>query len=54
MFREEGGEIVTTGSDAHRSERVGHELKGGIKCLAYAGFDEFAFYKKRIPGFHKI
>ena len=54
IFREEGGVIVTTGSDAHRLERVGHALERGIKCLASAGFDKFAFYKKRIPHFHKI
>jgi histidinol-phosphatase (PHP family) len=54
MFREEGGEIVTIGSDAHRLERVGHTLEDGVKCLVSAGFDKFAFYKKRIPHFRKI
>ena len=54
IFREEGGEIVTTGSDAHRLERVGRELDGGVRCIAAAGFDKFAFYKKRTPHFHNI
>ena len=54
MFREEGGEIVTIGSDAHRLEHVGSALDGGIKCLASAGFDKFAFYKNRVPHFHNI
>ena len=54
IFREEGGEILTTGSDAHRLERVGLSIDGGVKCIAAAGFDKFAFYKKRIPCFHCI
>jgi len=54
IFREEGGEILTTGSDAHRLERVGCELDQGVSCIAAAGFDKFAFYKKRIPHFHNI
>jgi len=54
MFREEGGEIATTGTDTHRLEQVGLALDGGVKCLISAGFEKFAFYKKTIPHFHKI
>ena len=54
IFREEGGKIVTIGSDAHRLERVGLALDGAVRCLAAAGFDKFAFYKKRTPHFHDI
>ena len=54
MFREEGGEIVTIGSDAHRLEQVGLAIKGGVECLAAAGFDKFAFYTKREPRFHSF
>ena len=54
IFREEGGEIVTIGSDAHRLECVGLAIGGGIKCLASAGFGKFTFYKKRAAHFHNI
>ena len=54
VFREEGGEIVTIGSDAHRAEHVGLAIDGGMKCLAEAGFEKFAFFKKRVPHFYGL
>jgi histidinol-phosphatase (PHP family) len=54
MFREEGGEIVTTGSDAHRLEQLGGEFERAVKSLAAAGFEKFAFFKKRTPHFHDV
>jgi histidinol-phosphatase (PHP family) len=54
MFRKVGGEIVTTGSDAHQLNYVGDRMDGAIECLKSAGFGRFAFYKGRVPGFHGV
>ncbi|MDR0653793.1 MAG: histidinol-phosphatase HisJ family protein [Synergistaceae bacterium] len=54
MFRDAGGEIVTTGSDAHRAEHVGLKLDGAVECLRAAGFRRYAFFKGREPFFHDV
>ena len=54
IFKEAGGEIVTTGSDAHRAEHVGLELGGAAECLRAAGFREYAFFRGRKPFFHDV
>jgi histidinol-phosphatase (PHP family) len=54
MFKEAGGEIVTTGSDAHRAEHVGLKLDGAAECLRAAGFRGYAFFKGREPFFHDV
>jgi histidinol-phosphatase (PHP family) len=54
MFRDAGGEIVTTGSDAHRAEHVGLKLDGAVECLRAAGFRRYAFFKEREPFFHDV
>jgi histidinol-phosphatase (PHP family) len=54
MFRDAGGEIITTGSDSHRAEHVGLKLDGALECLKAAGFRRFAFFKGRKPFFHDI
>jgi histidinol-phosphatase (PHP family) len=54
MFRDAGGEIITTGSDAHRAEHVGLELGGAVECLRAAGFRRYAFFKGREPFFHDV
>jgi histidinol-phosphatase (PHP family) len=54
MFREEGGEIVTTGSDAHQLGFVGEGMGGAVDCAKSAGFGRFAFYSKRTPRFYNV
>ncbi len=48
-FREFGGEIVTIGSDAHRSEHVGFALDAGMEVLKEAGFKYVSFFRERKP-----
>lgn len=48
-FRELGGEFVTIGSDAHKAERVGFRVCDGMRALAAAGYEYFAFYRGRKP-----
>ena len=53
-FRELGGEIVTIGSDAHKTEDVGAFIEKGEDLLHSAGFKYQAVFKERKPEFCKI
>jgi histidinol-phosphatase (PHP family) len=46
-FREEGGRLVTFGSDAHYAEHVGFARTEVARQLQAAGFFEFARFEKR-------
>jgi histidinol-phosphatase (PHP family) len=53
-YREVGGEIVTTGSDSHRADRVG---EGALRVLAYLkemGFKYICTFDQMRPVFNKI
>ena len=52
-FKELGGEIVTVGSDAHRSERVGQYCPEAAKMLGEI-FGYVCTFQDRKPIFHKI
>ncbi len=54
LYRELGGEIVTTGSDSHRPEDVGKNLEDGMELLREAGFRYFTVFKERKPEFIKL
>ena len=53
-FRELGGEIITTGSDAHRKEDVGAALDIGMEVAKEAGFKYIAFFRERKPTMFKL
>ena len=40
LYRKLGGELITIGSDAHRTEQLGYGLKEGISLLRSLGFTE--------------
>jgi histidinol-phosphatase (PHP family) len=46
-FREEGGQFVTLGSDAHTTQDVGFGLRAMKNMVATAGFKGLARYKNR-------
>lgn len=46
-FREEGGQFVTLGSDAHTTQDVGFGLRSMKRMVATAGFEGLARYKNR-------
>ncbi len=48
-FREEGGQWVTLGSDAHLTQHVGFGLESAIKFLRSAGFEKLASFESRNP-----
>lgn len=53
-YRELGGEILTIGSDAHRTSDLGKGIAEGVAAAKEAGFGKIAIYKKRKPGFIDI
>jgi histidinol-phosphatase (PHP family) len=54
MFRDAGGEIVTTGSDSHVTSHVGDGIPSAVDCIRSAGFECFTFFKRRRPRFHDV
>ena len=54
LYREAGGEIVTTGSDAHSPENVGKGLADACALLRESGFRYLTTYKGRKPSFVKL
>lgn len=54
IFREMGGEILSIGSDAHKTEDLGKGVSDGSEIAAAAGFSHLCFFKERKPNFIKI
>ncbi|MPN15026.1 hypothetical protein SDC9_162355 [bioreactor metagenome] len=54
LYRDCGGEIVTVGSDAHRSCDVGKGIPQGYDMLKEAGFSYVTIYKQRKPEFIRL
>lgn len=53
-YRELGGDIVTLGSDAHRSEDVGRDFAEARVLLDRLGFQYICGFSERNPVFHPI
>lgn len=53
-YREEGGHIITVGSDAHRREDVAAGFDKGLQILNAAGFTEITCFRKRKPIIKRI
>ena len=49
IYKEVGGELITVGSDAHRTENVGRGVPEAYALLAQAGFRYVTLYEKRQP-----
>ncbi|MCL2697291.1 MAG: histidinol-phosphatase HisJ family protein [Oscillospiraceae bacterium] len=54
MFREAGGEIITIGSDAHRTCDIAANFKEGAEIAKAAGFKRIAYFEKRKPIFIEL
>ncbi|MCS7284036.1 MAG: histidinol-phosphatase HisJ family protein [Anaerolineae bacterium] len=48
-FREEGGQFVTLGSDAHRPQDVGADFSEAVAMVRAAGFSGVAVFRRRVP-----
>lgn len=53
-YKELGGEIITIGSDSHRSLDVCKDFDKAYNMLSYLGFKYVCLYKERIPNFIPI
>ncbi|MCR5784683.1 MAG: histidinol-phosphatase HisJ family protein [Eubacterium sp.] len=53
-YKELGGEIITTGADAHVPEYVGYKFSEAKSILAKAGFKRYCVFEKRQPKFYEI
>ena len=54
LFHDLGGEVISTGSDAHTVEDIGKNIPDGIKIAADAGFQRLCFFRNRRPEFINI
>lgn len=54
MFRELGGEIMTTGSDGHTPDAVGKNIDDATEIMKEAGFKYVSKFRKMKPTFEKI
>lgn len=50
-YRSMGGEIVTIGSDSHKTEFLGYGFDYAEKLLKSAGFNHYTIFKNRKPEF---
>ncbi len=53
-YKEMGGNMVALGSDAHKEETVGNNIKEGMEYLLKCGFTHNTFFKRRRPYMVKI
>lgn len=53
-YRELGGEIITVGSDAHKTKYLGYEIKTAIEEIKKCGFKYLTIFESRKPKFIKI
>lgn len=54
MFRDEGGEIISVGSDAHCTDDLGKNIADGAEIALEAGFKYLCCFKSRNPQFISI
>ena len=54
LYKEMGGEIITVGSDAHKTANAGVGIPEGFDILHDLGYKYVTAYKKRKPEFIKI
>lgn len=53
-YRELGGEIITTGSDAHEPGLIAYAFDQAADILKDCGFRYYTTFEKRNPSFHKL
>lgn len=53
-YRELGGEIITTGSDAHDPGQIAFAFDRAADILKDCGFRYYTTFEKRSPSFHKL
>lgn len=54
LYRELGGEIITTGSDAHSANQLGEYFREALELLSDLGFRYVCAFENKVPIFHRI
>ena len=54
LYKELGGEIITLGSDAHKPEEVGADIKKCLCLLKELGYKHYCVFNQREPNFIEI
>ena len=54
LYKKLGGDIITLGSDAHRPEDVGYEIRAAQCLLRQLNFKYYTIFKQRKPVFIKL
>lgn len=49
LFRQIGGEIITLGSDSHKAEDIGSNIRDGAIIAKQAGFEHICIFENRKP-----
>lgn len=53
-YVELGGEFVTIGSDAHKTEQIGYRFYDAVEVARRAGVKYYTTYNQMVPTFHKL
>lgn len=54
LYKALGGEIITVGSDAHTTDKIGYGFDTAEQYLLDAGFSYYTVFKNRIPEFKRL
>lgn len=54
LYKDCGGEIITLGSDAHRTSELAFQFRESLELLKSIGFNYLATFDKQKPVFHSI
>ncbi|MBM7614860.1 histidinol-phosphatase HisJ family protein [Alkaliphilus hydrothermalis] len=54
IYRNLGGEIVTTGADSHQAHQVAYDFPHALEALSSIGFKYVCTFDKMKPAFHSI
>lgn len=54
LYHELGGTIITIGTDSHKKEHLGQNIKGAARILKGIGFQHITTFDKMIPIYHNI
>jgi len=52
LYKELGGKVITIGSDAHSTEKIGCNHKAAVDVLKNLGYKQYYYYKERKP--HRV
>lgn len=54
LYHELGGTIITVGSDSHKPEHLGFNIKESLQILKEIGFKQYCSFDKMVPVYHDL